>query len=232
MDRVRMAHDRATPRAMLVALAGDDQDDVREAATQTIIDLMDTEAMTACGDAALAAGDFERGEFWFMEVATADADENVRADGIEALARRIYIPLGRLHEAELYTRNAVLRADGERKARAERTLADINGLWIAHGSDGLVFNDQWRQADIMQPAHSGMTQQEHYYRMVAYMFHRDGTGEHERTIELLQSDFMQGITGYILGMSRGKLKELGMQRETVVKATADWLAHRKGPRFP
>lgn len=230
-DRLRAAGDPSTPASALVTLASDSQEEIRLAATRTIIDLMDTDAMTACGDAALAAGDFERGEFWFMEAATADADETVRSVGIEDLARRVYIPTGRLHEAELYTRNAAIKADRLGRARAERTLADIRGLRIARGPDGLDFDDSWRQVDVSGPVRPGMTQQEHYWRMLAFNFHKDEIGESDRVISMLQSDFMQGITGYILGLARS-VAEFGMERETAVKALSDWLGNRDGVRLP
>jgi tetratricopeptide (TPR) repeat protein len=228
---LREALDPSTPSKRLVELVSNVCADISSAATQTIFDIMDTTAMTLCGDAASAVGNLERAEFWFMEVATADADETVRADGIENLARRVLLPAGRLYEAELYTRNAALKADARSRVRADRTLADIKNMLIARGPDGLEFDDRWRHVDISGPARIGSTQQELYRRMIAYTFYMDSVGELDGLIAGLQSDFMQCITGYLIGLAETS-SELGMERETAVKATADWLAHRDGSRFP
>ena len=228
---LRMSDERTAPASGLIAVASGDPGDARDSVTKAIIDAMDTVAMKACGDAALARGDMVRAEFWFMEVATADADEGIRADGIEDLARKVYIPLGRAYEAALYSMHAARHPDAGPRARAERTLTDIKAIRAAQAPDGLDFDDGWRKVDLRRPAAAGMTQREHYLRLVAYLFHQDGEGELKKLVSALQTDFMPSVTGLIIGASKDA-ESLGRARETSVKATADWLAHRDGWRFP
>jgi hypothetical protein len=66
--------------------------------------------------------------------------------------------------------------------------------------------------------------------MIAYTFYKDSVGDLDELIEALKSDFMQTITGYLIGIAESASEFI--ERETAVKATADWLAHREGFRFP
>lgn len=209
----------------LVTQAADPNDQVREAATRRIIETVDIEAMTRCGDAALIRGDLDRAEFWFLEVATADADATVRAAGIEDLCRKVLIPAGRLEEAELYARHASAGSSPTDRSRALRTLADIEETRATTGVQRLEYTERWRSIDVSQPLPPGLTQQQHYVRLLAHLFYRDQHGMLDELNESLEHDFMPHITGLIIGMSRSSAAN-GMHRETAVKAIADWLENR------
>lgn len=209
----------------LVAQTLDSDESVRDSATRQIIQSVDIDAMTRCGRAALDQADITAAEFWFMEVATAGADETVRADGIEDLCRLVYMPTGRLEEAELYTRHATLHPDARIRARALRTLADIEIVRAECGNSRLEYSEAWRRVDVTQPMPTGLTQAEHYHYLLAHLFARDAGGKNKELLDGLEHDYMQGITGFLIGLDRSSAST-GRERDTAAKAVADWLEHR------
>lgn len=209
----------------LAELALDAREEVRDSATQSIISVVDIDAMTRAGNLAFERGDMERAEFWFLEVATAEADESVRAEGIELLCRKVLIPAGRLEEAALYSRHAAGHEEPRIRARALRTLADIEEAWAVSGRSRFTYSEAWRSVDVSSPMPPGLTQDEHYLRLLAYLFAKDGDENSRRLLSGLQEDYMQNITGYIIGLSSGASRT-GMERETAVKGLSDWLENR------
>lgn len=209
----------------LVARALDANESVRETATRQIIETVDTDAMTRCGNSALEQGNIQAAEFWFMEVATAEADDTIRAEGIEDLCRLVYLPIGRLEEAELYARHAAGHPDPKVRARALRTLADIEAARSDSGLPRLEYSEAWRRVDVTQPMPNGLTQVGHYQRLIAYMFARDEENMNSELLEGLDNDYMQCISGLLNGLDRSNPTR-GMERDTAAKAVSDWLAHR------
>ena len=220
----------ATSR-QLAELASSPHGDLHEEAISEIIRRVDVEAMTLCGNSALQGGDSERAEFWFMEVATADADSSIHADGIELLCRYVLMPARRIHEAALYTTYAILIGDADRATRAKQTLAEINIAIRGDESSPLFYSERWRGVDVTAPITGTLDQESHYVRLLAYFHQQDSRGELDDVISGLSEDFMPSITGYVIGLSDATA-DVGVERETAVKATADWLSHRSGWRFP
>lgn len=210
----------------VVALVFSEDSAVREAATQEIIQGVDIDAMTRCGKLALERADGELAEFWFMEIATAEADEATRAVGIEDLCRLVYLPAGRLEEAELYCRHAATHTDPLIRARALRTLADIEVQRAEIGQDRLEYSEDWRRVDLSQPVRAGMSTEDHYLRLLALLFARDQEGANQTLLDGLDDDYMQYMAGYLIGFGNSA-RESGMNRDTAARAIADWLDHRR-----
>jgi hypothetical protein len=166
-----------------------------------------------------------------MEVATADADSSIHADGIELLCRYVLMPARRIHEAALYTTYAILIGDADRATRAKQTLAEINIAIRGDESSPLFYSERWRGVDVTAPITGTLDQESHYVRLLAYFHQQDSRGELDDVISGLSEDFMPSITGYVIGLSDATA-DVGVERETAVKATADWLSHRSGWRFP
>ena len=196
-------------------------------ARSEIIDSVDLTAMRACFVAAMASGDLEQSEFWGLEIATAPApaSHTDQVEGIQLLCEQILVPQGRYEEACLYCTWALTLSDAGLRARARQTVDSIDVARVAAGAPRLQHYGEWRFVDLSLPADPGLPQRDHYLRIIAYLRHLDETGQFDETDSIRRDNFMSWLTGFFLGFAP-ELAEVGVERETVAKAMADWLEMR------
>lgn len=212
----------ANPVDILVADAIGANEKRRAKATKSIIDRVDIAAMRRAAIASLELGNTNLAEFWFIEIATAEAEDSIRADGIEDLCRLILLPNLRFAEASLYSRYAAQSQDPFRRWRAIRTLEDIELLWEQSGKERFVFSDEWRNFEARGRSMSEVTEYEHYLGILSFLFNRFAGPELDKWAEYLENDLMQTVTGYVIGFSSSFTEERP-ERDTLVQALTDWI---------
>ena len=90
--------------------------DAREVAREEIISSVNHIVMEACAARAHATGNLIDCEFWWLEIATAPASDEVIARGVEGLCSLILLPQRRTYEARLYFLHLISRTNPEARA--------------------------------------------------------------------------------------------------------------------
>ena len=96
---------------------------------------------------------------------------------------------------------------------------------VKAGTARLQHHGEWRFVDLSLPAAPGLPQRDHYLRIIAYLRHLDETGQFDETDSIRRDNFMSWLTGFFLGFAP-EVAEVGVERETVAKAMADWFEMR------
>ena len=171
--------------------------------------------------------DLEEAEFWGLEIATAPAPAGPadQVQGIQLLCDRILVPQGRFEEASLYCTWALTLSDAGLRARARQTMDSIDLARVAAGTPRLEHHGEWRFVDLNSPGVIGQPQRDHYLRLIAFFQDMDANGHFDEAESIQRDNFMSWLTGYFLAFVP-EVASVGVERETVAKAMADWFEMR------
>lgn len=207
----------ADPR-ILAAINGD------PVARSTVIETVDLTAMRSCFEAAMAIDDLEEAEFWGLELATAPAPATPsdQVEGIRLLCEQVLVPQRRYEEAALYCSWILTLFDPGLRDEGRRIMETVDAARIDARLPRLEHHGEWRFVDLSLPADPGLSQRDHYLRVIAYLRHLDETGQFNEAETIRRDNFMSWLTGFYMGFAN-EVAEVGAFRETVAKAMADWL---------
>ena len=217
-------------QSSLVDRAMSIDESARVPARGEIIDSCDIRAMSECAVRAEAMKDAADAEFWWLEVATASASDEVISLGVYELCERVLLPQGRFEEAELYCRHLETRQTPEGRDRGRAMLRRLDQMRTRLANRRLLHSEAWRQVNVYEPGTFHRDQQAHYDRAYAFLCYFQGEGKLDLLLEADQQAFLPNITGYLIGQARGdSATRIGMDRDTMAKALCDWLVNNRSP---
>ena len=180
----------------------------RESARTEIISSIDHLTMEACAARAHASGEAADCEFWWLEIATAPACDEVIARGVDGLCTLVLIPQRRMYEARLYYMHLISRANPDAQSVGAEGL---DQLPVTHGL-----------------YHDAVDADEGYDVL---MRHLDDKTKASDTAGLMENnyEFLMMATGWLIGFSDSvasdpsRESEAPLHREIGARALTDWL---------
>lgn len=197
--------------------------EVKEAARKQIIEMNSVDAFQQCVAQARIVKDQDSLEFWLIELATSDNDENIIGNAVSDLAEEILEPQLRLVEGLVYLDRAAKLTSGDVTTR----ILEIKSRFQTkvESATGVVSSEEWRTTDISKPLESGKTQQDYYNRMRAYFYAvKDKDKDFASLLDTLVNKphtYLPMIFGLFQSLTSG-MKKYGVESETVIKAFYDF----------